>query len=40
MPTKEIRVTVSEAKHSELSDVKGERTWKEALFKEFGVDND
>jgi hypothetical protein len=40
MPTKEIRITVSQAKHVELSEVKGDRTWKEAMFEEFGVDNE
>jgi len=40
VPTKEIRITVSERKHGELTTVKGNRTWKEALFEEFGVYDD
>jgi len=40
VPTKTIRVTVTEAKHSELETVKGDRTWREAICEEFGVNNE
>jgi len=31
MPTVEIRVTVTEAEHRNMTEQKGERTWKEVI---------
>jgi len=35
---KEIRVMVSADQHEELTDAKGDRTWREAMLEEFGVE--
>lgn len=35
---KDLRITVTDDAHEKLDEVKGDRTWREALFEEFGVD--
>lgn len=37
---KQINETVTDDEHAALTDVKGERTWREAILEEFGVDSD
>jgi len=37
---KEIRIPVSEAEHERLTEQKDGRTWREAVFEEFGVERD
>jgi hypothetical protein len=37
---KEIRISVTDAEHNKLEQVKDGRTWREAVFEEFGVETD
>lgn len=38
---KDVRVTFTNGEHERLNTVKGEnRTWREAILDEFGVDSD
>lgn len=37
---KSINPMVTDEEHEQLSEVKGDRTWREALLEEFGVDGD
>jgi len=37
---KDIRVTFTDDEHEGLAAVKQERTWREAILEEFGVDKD
>lgn len=37
---KQINPTFTDSEHSDLKDVKGGRTWREAILEEFGVDGD
>lgn len=38
--TKSINATFTESTHEQLSQVKGRRSWAEAIVEEFGVDDD
>jgi hypothetical protein len=37
---KRINETFTDEEHSALSEVKGERTWREAIVEEFGVNDE
>lgn len=37
---KDIRIPVTNDEHERLTDAKDDRTWREALFEEFGVERD
>lgn len=37
---KQINPTLTDSEHQKLSDVKGERTWREAILEEFEVPAD
>lgn len=37
---KQIRIRTTDDEHQRLTDVKDGRTWREALFEEFGVETD
>lgn len=37
---KEVRFTVTDDEHRRLDEAKADRTWREAVFEEFGVDRD
>jgi hypothetical protein len=37
---KTIRETFTDAEHARLAEVKGDRTWREAILEEFGVAGD
>lgn len=36
---KQINPTFEDCEHEALTEVKGDRTWREAILEEFGVDN-
>lgn len=38
MGVKHIKITVDDETHQELDDVKGDRTWEEAIKDEFGIE--
>ena len=40
MPTKTLNVTFTAAEYGDLEDVKGDRTWHEAIREEFGIDGE
>lgn len=37
---KEVRFTVTDGEHERLTDAKGGRTWREAVFESMGVERD
>jgi len=37
---KDLRISLTDSEHKRLEDVKGDRTWREAIFEEFGVEQD
>ena len=39
MELKSISETFTASEHDELSEVKGDRTWREAILQEFGVED-
>jgi len=36
---KKINETFTDGEHSSLKEIKGDRTWREAILEEFGVEN-
>lgn len=36
---KQVNVTFEDGEHEALSDVKGDRTWRDAILEEFGLDD-
>ena len=40
MGVKSISETFTDEEHERLTDVKGDRTWREAILEEFGVDEE
>jgi len=39
MPPRRLSVPFTEAEYEQLKDVKGDRTWQEAVLQQFGVED-
>lgn len=37
---KGIQVNFTDAEHSKIKEIKGDRTWRKAVLEEFGVESD